>query len=153
MSLLLSTFLGLERVSCVAVFAGSESSRISSKIYKFVFCRWTKVFTTWGWVINDRIFHFWVNYPFYGAVTPRFSFHLTSIHTYQKDVHWKYKLVQISLEKFKFSELWPVETCDQWKIVMSLCDLTADLNNVNFEAAGLHHYIYICFMLNLCFLN
>ncbi len=28
----LTTFLGLERGSCVAVYAGSESSRISSKI-------------------------------------------------------------------------------------------------------------------------
>ncbi len=28
----LTTFLGLERVRCVAVYAGSESSRISSKI-------------------------------------------------------------------------------------------------------------------------
>ncbi len=27
----LTTFLGLERVSCVAVYAGSESSRVSSK--------------------------------------------------------------------------------------------------------------------------
>ncbi len=45
-----TTFLGLERVSCIAVYAGSESSRISSKISWFV---------TWGWVINDRM-----NYPF-----------------------------------------------------------------------------------------
>ncbi len=29
---LLTTFLGLESVTCAAVFAGSESSRISSKI-------------------------------------------------------------------------------------------------------------------------
>ncbi len=28
----LTTFLGLDRVSCIAVYAGSESSRISSKI-------------------------------------------------------------------------------------------------------------------------
>ncbi len=27
----LATFLGLERVSCIAVYAGSESSQISSK--------------------------------------------------------------------------------------------------------------------------
>ncbi len=32
----LTTFLGLERGSCVAVYAGSESSRISSKISYFV---------------------------------------------------------------------------------------------------------------------
>ncbi len=29
---ILNTFLGLERVSCFAVYAGSESSQISSKI-------------------------------------------------------------------------------------------------------------------------
>ncbi len=33
----LTTFLGLERVSCTAVYGGSESSRISSKISSFVF--------------------------------------------------------------------------------------------------------------------
>ncbi len=32
-----TAFLDLERVSCVAVYAGSESSRISSKISYFVF--------------------------------------------------------------------------------------------------------------------
>ncbi len=35
----LISFLGLERVSCVAVSAGSESSRISSKTSSFVFQR------------------------------------------------------------------------------------------------------------------
>ncbi len=44
---LLPTLLGLERVSCVAVYAGSEHSERRS--YGFG--------TTWGWVINDRI-HF-----------------------------------------------------------------------------------------------
>ncbi len=39
----LTTFLGLERVICVAVYGGFG--------------------TTWGWVINDRI-SFWVNCPF-----------------------------------------------------------------------------------------
>ncbi len=52
-----------ELVSWVAVYAGSESSRISS----FVFWRWTKVLRFWNiirWVINDRIFIFWVSHPF-----------------------------------------------------------------------------------------
>ncbi len=45
-----TTFLDLERGSYIAVYAGSESSRMSSKIsYGFE--------TTWGLVI-------WVNYPF-----------------------------------------------------------------------------------------
>ncbi len=35
----LTTFLGLERGSCSAVYGGSESSRISSKISSFVFRR------------------------------------------------------------------------------------------------------------------
>ncbi len=39
----LTTFLGLECVSCVAVYGGSESSRISLKIPYFVFWRWTMV--------------------------------------------------------------------------------------------------------------
>ncbi len=38
----LTTFLGLEFVSCVDVYARSESSRISSKIYSFVLQSWTK---------------------------------------------------------------------------------------------------------------
>ncbi len=42
---------------------GPESSRNSSKI-SFVFRRSHRFGTTQGWVINDRIFHFWVNYPF-----------------------------------------------------------------------------------------
>ncbi len=33
----LTTFLGLEHFSCIAVYAGSESSRISAKISSFVF--------------------------------------------------------------------------------------------------------------------
>ncbi len=36
---ILTTFLGLERGSCVAVYAGSESSRIWSKISSLVFQR------------------------------------------------------------------------------------------------------------------
>ncbi len=46
----LATFLGLEHFSCVAVYAGSESSQISSKISSFVFRRWRsyKLGTTWG---------------------------------------------------------------------------------------------------------
>jgi len=57
-----------------AVNGGKKSSQISTKISSFVFTRGMKVFgTTWGWVINDRIFifgwtkqdfHFWVNQSF-----------------------------------------------------------------------------------------
>ncbi len=47
----LTTFLGLERVSCVAVYA-AERSWISSKISSFVVQRRTKNY------------HFWENYPF-----------------------------------------------------------------------------------------
>ncbi len=43
----LTTFLGLELVSSVAVYAGSESSWISSEISSFVFRRWTKVLRVW----------------------------------------------------------------------------------------------------------
>ncbi len=49
----LTTLLGLECVSCVAVYGGSGSSRISSKISSFVFWRSYKFGTTWRWVIND----------------------------------------------------------------------------------------------------
>ncbi len=62
-----TTFLGLERVSCVAVYAGSESSRISSKTSKSVFWRWTKVLRvrTNMKVSNSwQNSNFWVNYPF-----------------------------------------------------------------------------------------
>ncbi len=45
------TFLGLEHGSCVAVYAGSEISRISSKISSFELWRWTKVLRVW----KDRI--------------------------------------------------------------------------------------------------
>ncbi len=39
----LTTFVGLEHGSYIAVYAGSESSWISSKKSEFVFWRWTKV--------------------------------------------------------------------------------------------------------------
>ncbi len=74
----LTTFLGLERGSCISVYAGSESSRISSKISSFVLRRWMKFYefvlresyefgTTWGWVINDRIFIFGWTIPLMGC--------------------------------------------------------------------------------------
>ncbi len=44
----LTTFLGLEHGSSFAVYAGSESSRISSKISSFVLQRWTKVLQVWN---------------------------------------------------------------------------------------------------------
>ncbi len=40
----------LERVSCVAVYRGSESSSISSKISSFVFWRRTKVLQIWNYL-------------------------------------------------------------------------------------------------------
>ncbi len=44
-----TTFLGLECGSCIAVCAGSESSRISSKYLHLCFRRWIKIL----WVWND----------------------------------------------------------------------------------------------------
>jgi len=41
-------FLKHQSVSCVAVYGGTESSQISSKIYSFVFWRWTKVLQVWN---------------------------------------------------------------------------------------------------------
>jgi len=42
----ITTFQGLER--SLAVYGGSESSQISSKISSFVFWRWTKVLQVWN---------------------------------------------------------------------------------------------------------
>ncbi len=62
---ILTTVLGLEHVSCIAVYAESESSQISSKISSFVFWRWTKVLRIWK---DKRVsnslhnFHFCANY-------------------------------------------------------------------------------------------
>ncbi len=50
----LTTFLGLKRVSCIAIYAVSESSRIWSKKSWFVFRRWTTGLEGQE-VINDRI--------------------------------------------------------------------------------------------------
>ncbi len=58
----LTTFLGLECVSSVAVYAGSESSRISSKNILNCVPKINKGFMGLerheGGVINDRIFNF-----------------------------------------------------------------------------------------------
>ncbi len=55
----LTTFLGLERVSCIAVYGGSESSRISPKNILICILRMSKgLMGLWEWVINDRIFIF-----------------------------------------------------------------------------------------------
>ncbi len=59
----LATFLDLDRgtVDRGTVYAGSENSWIWSKIFTFMFQRWTKVLQVWndmGWVINDIIFIF-----------------------------------------------------------------------------------------------
>ncbi len=54
----LTTFLGLEYGSCIAVYAGSESSNLCSED-EWKSCGFG---TTWGWVINDRFFIFgWTN--------------------------------------------------------------------------------------------
>ncbi len=55
-----------ERCSCIAVYGGSESSQILSKIYLNLCSederRSYRFGTTGGWVINDRIFIFgWTN--------------------------------------------------------------------------------------------
>ncbi len=54
----LTTVLGLERFSSIAVYPGSESSRISSQICSFVFRRWTKVLQVWN---NMRVSNSWQN--------------------------------------------------------------------------------------------
>ncbi len=48
-SLRITTFLCVDHGSILTVYGGSESSQILSKIYYFVFQRWTKVL----WVWND----------------------------------------------------------------------------------------------------
>ncbi len=53
----LTTFLGLERGSSLVVYGGSESSWISPKFLN-LWWRSYRFGTTWGWVINDRIFIF-----------------------------------------------------------------------------------------------
>ncbi len=48
LNVFLTTFLCLDRGRTPAVYGGSEGSRISSKIYPFVFQRWTKVLRVWN---------------------------------------------------------------------------------------------------------
>ncbi len=61
----LTNFLGLERVSCVAVMQGQKALRFNKNYLNL--CsederRSYRFGTTWGWVINDRIFIFaWTN--------------------------------------------------------------------------------------------
>ncbi len=65
----LTTFLGLEPGSCVAVYAGSESSWIWSKIA--VSRRWMMVLWVWSDLRVRNLwqnFHFWVNYSFKAPV-------------------------------------------------------------------------------------
>ncbi len=57
----LTTFLDLERISCVAVYGGSESSQTSSNI---LICKDMKVFNKFMFLNT-----FWgVNYPFKGLL-------------------------------------------------------------------------------------
>ncbi len=71
-----TTFLGLEPVSCIAVYGGSESSRISSKYLNLCSVDELRSYgfgTTRGWVINDSIFIFgWTNplKPFFKLYCP-----------------------------------------------------------------------------------
>ncbi len=51
----LTTFLGLELGSCVAVYERSESSRINPNVCSEDEQRFYGFGTTWGWVIHDRI--------------------------------------------------------------------------------------------------
>ncbi len=60
------TFLGLERVSCIAVYAGSESSDFIKHI---LICVLKMFGTSWGWVINDRIFVFGWTIPLINLLT------------------------------------------------------------------------------------
>ncbi len=64
----LTTFLGLESGSYIAIYAGSVSSRISPKYLNLSSEDEQRSYgfgTTWGWVINDSIsISFLVNYPF-----------------------------------------------------------------------------------------
>ncbi len=57
----LSTFLGLECVSCVAVYADSEDFKFNQK-YLHLCSKEERTsygfWATWGWVINDRILIF-----------------------------------------------------------------------------------------------
>ncbi len=64
----LTTFLCLERGSSLAVYAGSESSQISSNTSQFVFQRWTKVLQVWNdmRVRNDSILTFLGELSLYG---------------------------------------------------------------------------------------
>ncbi len=73
----LATFLALENVSCVAVYAGSESSRIFIKNILILSSederRSYGFGTTWRWVINDRMFIFGWTIPLiqgYQLITP-----------------------------------------------------------------------------------
>ncbi len=65
-NVVLTTFLGLERVSCVAVYTGSESSQFIKHVL-IVFWRWTKVLrvgTTWRVGNLWQNFHICVDYSF-----------------------------------------------------------------------------------------
>ncbi len=73
-----TTFQGLGRDSCFAVYAGSESFRIFYKKNLNLCSEYEQISDgfgmTLGWVINDRI-SIWVNYPFkYGSESTELSF-------------------------------------------------------------------------------
>ncbi len=64
---LLATFLDLDHVRTLAVMEGLRALRFHQKYLNLCFedeQRSYRFGTTWGWVINDRILFFWVNYPF-----------------------------------------------------------------------------------------
>ncbi len=55
---LITTFLGLERVICIAVYANQKALEFHQN-YLNLCSEYERSFlfgTTWGWVINDRIF-------------------------------------------------------------------------------------------------
>ncbi len=65
------SFLGLECGSSLAVYGGSESSRISSKIV--VFQRQTKVLRVWNNMRVRQYFHLWVNYSLNTSLMKRYD--------------------------------------------------------------------------------
>ncbi len=68
-----SAFLGLDRGSCVAVYAGSELNQKYLNLCSKYEQRFHGFLTTWGWVFNDRIFYFWVNNPFNTLLTNKLA--------------------------------------------------------------------------------
>ncbi len=109
-NVILTTFLSLEHVCCIAVYAGSEKLVDFIKNIFVYLCsedewRFYRFGTTWEWVINDRIFIFgWtipLRRPTHGPSTPSEPFRSrwkismwekqhVQIHSIHKSVGKKY---------------------------------------------------------------